>query len=567
MLNVSALESTIGGGIPYLSNGHNSYYSNKFQRAFESIGSSLSNQGSKELDIKDQIYPKSEPSIDGKEYEAQTDSNFNVEDNQRRVIQVQEGNDSDRFRQQFWSEMFKKHDIQRQQKIQLQSDLQSKLFDKNNENIQQNSGQHIVQNEEQIKTNPIEIPVVTTPTALFVINAPNYDNKDNVWNINNHKQEQHHQQSQQQYAEIDNKSRQELNKDYQKSRIYPQSPVLAKPKIQTIEAKCSKDTIHVRITYDRPFDGLIYTKDHYNDKMCHFVKPRSGQMKFEFALELNHCGTTLQDSPKGETILENTIIFQNEPVFQEIWDSVRHLRCAWSGVFDKTVQTSINVEVHDMQTITYRGDSVESVMDVQYGHGLHAEPVQGFVRIGDDLTLLVSLIGSDANNFDIRVKDCIAHNGDVKNSVQLTDENGCVVKKKLLGNFQKERNADESTVTAFSYMQAFRFPEKTEVYFECNIEICKYECQNSCPELGDVLIRSQSQQIDESVKSRAKRSINGKHKNETQVEPIRLLRGIRVVVPNDVDYIDPQNLSAVSKNEYLLQRVSMHSTYFRANWA
>ncbi len=39
-------------GLPYLTENHNSQYSAKFQRAFESIGAALSNQGSKDIDIK-----------------------------------------------------------------------------------------------------------------------------------------------------------------------------------------------------------------------------------------------------------------------------------------------------------------------------------------------------------------------------------------------------------------------------------------------------------------------------------------------------------------------------------
>ncbi len=39
-------------GLPYLTQNHNSQYSAKFQRAFESIGAALSNQGSKDINIK-----------------------------------------------------------------------------------------------------------------------------------------------------------------------------------------------------------------------------------------------------------------------------------------------------------------------------------------------------------------------------------------------------------------------------------------------------------------------------------------------------------------------------------
>ena len=137
----------------------------------------------------------------------------------------------------------------------------------------------------------------------------------------------------------------------------------------------------------------------------------------------------------------------------------------------------------------------------------------------------------------------------------MTDQSGCVLKKKLLGQWQKQRNARDASVTSFSYMQAFRFPEKMEVYFECNIEICKFECRDYCPDSED-MIRSQSNQKEEEIKIRAKRTLSkfGNKTNEERVEPIRLLRGIRVVVPNDIDYIEPRNLSLMSKEELMLEK-------------
>ena len=478
------------------------------------------------------------------------------------------------MREEFWSQLFLKHDIQRK-KAESNSDQQndynyerqSKVFKDVKSDVNPKM-QFISSGDIPIKEDPIEIPVDTTPTALFVLKPPSLTNGDKDWSVTKHLDKNFEEKAlagrnQQDYDDRDD----DQNRDVEQSIItqfYPQPPILGKPKIKSVEAKCSKEAIDVRVTYDKPFDGIIYAKDHYSDLSCHFVEHRSGQLIFEFTLEVNRCGTTLVSndySSKGETVLENTLIFQNEYTFQEIWDSVRHLRCAWNGIFDKTVHTSVNVGILDSQTITYRGDSVESVMDVQYGHGLNAGPVQGYVRVGDDLTLSVSLIGSDANNFDVRVKDCIAHDGDIKNSVQLTDSNGCVVKKKLLGMWQKQRNIEDSSVTTFSYMQAFRFPEKMEVYFECNIEICKFECREYCAkeDTEEILFRSQSKANEESVKVRAKRLANKTNDsqnetNENRIEPIRLLRGIKVMVSNDMDFIEPRNLSSIAKEELMLDK-------------
>jgi hypothetical protein len=107
-------------------------------------------------------------------------------------------------------------------------------------------------------------------------------------------------------------------------------------------------------------------------------------------------------------------------------------------------------------------------------------------------------------------------------------------------------------------MQAFRFPEKMEVYFECNIEICKFECRNFCQEYEDIVITSRSDNNEEETKSRPKRTISNTNSlnvsNDTQIEPIRLLRGIRVIVPNDLDFIEARNMSKPTKNGLIIDR-------------
>jgi hypothetical protein len=530
----------------------------------------------------EQNFPKPEPPneefVEVTQQKAQNQKPYDSSNSPIGSVEQSEEGKAERLRQHFWTQMFLKHDTKQRNQLPrrepqhqglLTYELQSKVFDdklKNNKNNADSQVHHLVQNQEPLKLLPIEIPVDTTPSALFVINAPSLANGEQ-FTITKDRETQNNRQH---FADLPEEVRQEFitnqnkdddrEKDPSESHLYPKQPKVSKPNILSIEAKCSKEAIHVRITYDKPFDGIIYTKGHYNDISCHFAGHRSGQLVYEFLLEVNRCGTNFIDEfvSRGESYLENTLIFQNEPTFQEVWDLSRHLKCTWSGVFDKTVQTSVNVDVLDSQTITYSGDSVESHMDIQYGHGPNAAPVQGFVRIGDDLTLSVSLVGSDANNFDLHVKDCIAHDGDIRNSVRLTDESGCVLKKKLLGQWQKRRNMNEGTVTTFSYMQAFRFPEKMEVYFECNIEICKYECRNFCQEYEDIVITRRSDNNEEEAKSRTKRTISNTNSlnisNDTRIEPIRLLRGIRVIVPNDLDFIEARNMSNSTKDELIIDR-------------
>ena len=83
----------------------------------------------------------------------------------------------------------------------------------------------------------------------------------------------------------------------------------------------------------------------------------------------------------------------------------------------------------------------------------------------------------------IKVQNCIAHDGDRSNAVTLTDERGCVLKKKLMGPWQKSRNSNQPgvSIVAFSFFQAFKFPDQMEVFLECDVELCKNGC-DLCPD-------------------------------------------------------------------------------------
>ncbi|KAM7281768.1 uncharacterized protein ISCGN_006017, partial [Ixodes scapularis] len=92
-----------------------------------------------------------------------------------------------------------------------------------------------------------------------------------------------------------------------------------------------------------------------------------------------------------------------------------------------------------------------------HGRGPFSAPVTGLVNIGETLTLVVYALGSD-----VRVKDCLAHDGDLGHTLQLTDAHGCVAKPKLLGPWQKttKTGATGASTIAFAYLKAFKFPNK-----------------------------------------------------------------------------------------------------------
>lgn len=85
------------------------------------------------------------------------------------------------------------------------------------------------------------------------------------------------------------------------------------------------------------------------------------------------------------------------------------------------------------------------------------------------------------------MRDCLARDEASTNMLQLTDERGCILKPKLFGTFQKTKDTGNtgSSIIAYAFFQAFKFPDVMDLFIECNVELCKINCE-PCPETNQV---------------------------------------------------------------------------------
>lgn len=95
------------------------------------------------------------------------------------------------------------------------------------------------------------------------------------------------------------------------------------------------------------------------------------------------------------------------------------------------------------------------------------------------MTLLIGA-NDPKHEFDLRIGRCIAHDGG-KSRIDLTDDNGCVVRDRIMSKFDKAKDwgAEHATI-AFAHFSAFKFPETTKVFIECDVEVCKRGCTEMC---------------------------------------------------------------------------------------
>ena len=154
--------------------------------------------------------------------------------------------------------------------------------------------------------------------------------------------------------------------------VWPQ-PQQDMAKITSLDVQCEKNLMKVSIQFDKPFNGIIFSKGFYSDSNCVHMPAQVGQNKATFDIAINSCGTTGNtgshtghrdtgyqlrpsdthnlprlvpsenglygygaDSGSG-TYFENTIVVQYDPQVQEVWDQARKLRCTWHDQYEKSV--------------------------------------------------------------------------------------------------------------------------------------------------------------------------------------------------------------------------------------
>ncbi|XP_050523254.1 uncharacterized protein LOC126895442 [Daktulosphaira vitifoliae] len=255
--------------------------------------------------------------------------------------------------------------------------------------------------------------------------------------------------------------------------------VVHPPHIHEMTVQCSKDMMTINVEFNRPYDGVIYSKGFYNNPECRYVTPNSGQTKYSFKVMLNSCGTHFVDefSSGKQAYLENVLVVQNEPGIQEVWDVIRSVRCLWEGNLNKALSIALNIGTLNQEVVTFSGDTATARLDIQAGKGPFAPIANGLVKIGETMTLVVTVDGDPG--FNVLVRECIARDNDPNsgNQLQLTDSQGCVAKPKLFGSFQTTTNPATGSLIAYAYFQAFKFPDVMDLLIECNVELCKVNCQ------------------------------------------------------------------------------------------
>lgn len=335
------------------------------------------------------------------------------------------------------------------------------------------------------------------------------------------------------------------------------SPATDTAKIVTLDVKCEKDKMKIFLQFDKPFQGIVFSKGHYNNINCVHLPAGVRRTSVTFDIGIHACGTLgnskngLYDYVAGSgtgTYFENIIIIQYDAEVQEVWDQARKLRCTWHDQYEKNISFKpFPVDTLDVIPADFAGDNVGCWMQIQVGKGPWASEVSGLVKIGQTMTMVLAIKDIDTK-FDMLVRNCVAHDGK-RTPIQLIDQRGCIVRPKLFSPITKIKNFGASaSVLSYAHFQAFKFPDSLEVHFQCTIQICRYQCPNQCADSSTAatnpLVLSPDQQLRSLPLSPPHRIDEyGNMRNEKRIRRTRAVsneigidRVIKVVSSGDVTF-------------------------------
>ena len=205
-------------------------------------------------------------------------------------------------------------------------------------------------------------------------------------------------------------------------------------------------------------------------------------------MPLSSCGTQTVESSSDRLMIENTIVIQADPMVQDTWDSARKITCDWQSKLEKMV-TFAPFGVADLLQVAEvkfagSGDNVRTRMEIQFGRGPFAPPLEGLTKIGDELTVVVYAEDGGAG-YDVLVKNCYAYdsrNFKRANKIRLLNDHGCLFRPHQMEYFRRtfDTRSTGADIIAFARMNAFKFPDKMDVFLSCELEMCKGGCDTHC---------------------------------------------------------------------------------------
>ncbi|XP_030761722.1 uncharacterized protein LOC115886620 [Sitophilus oryzae] len=223
-----------------------------------------------------------------------------------------------------------------------------------------------------------------------------------------------------------------------------------------VSATCKADhTMNIKVNFNNSFYGTIHARD-YRTPSCMAVGDGGKTVTLTISLlappgSAGYCGLITNNKTQEKSV---PIAIRIHKTLELADDKFYVITCGKAGFKNQSSPVSLQI--------------------------LDGSRVVNKAVLSNPYTLRIQVSKPDSS-YGFRVKNCFAFSR-VNNSVPIIDDRGCPVKGGIIGTF----TYDEAKGIADAPIRSmFKFPEGSEVNFQCDVALCKGAClQPSCS--GDV---------------------------------------------------------------------------------
>ncbi|XP_025199847.1 uncharacterized protein LOC112597836 [Melanaphis sacchari] len=238
--------------------------------------------------------------------------------------------------------------------------------------------------------------------------------------------------------------------------------------IPSVTATCKAGYMTIKVTTNQPFVGAVHARD-YRSPSC--LSYGNGTKLTTLGINLlatqgstDYCGIFINNKTEERSV---PIAIRIHRTLELADDKYYVITCGKSGFKNSKNETSL-VSLKFLE-------NGKRIQEVVYSH---------------PYTLRAEISRHDGA-YGIRVKNCFAFNKR-NNSVNLINELGCPSNSKVITPFKYDPKSGYADATLSSM---FRFPDSPELYFQCDIEVCRGACvEPDCDGVSAVQLQQQQQQ-------------------------------------------------------------------------
>uniref|UniRef100_A0A7E4W6C2 ZP domain-containing protein n=1 Tax=Panagrellus redivivus TaxID=6233 RepID=A0A7E4W6C2_PANRE len=243
--------------------------------------------------------------------------------------------------------------------------------------------------------------------------------------------------------------------------------------IGTPSVKCGPDTIEIKGTTEKEFEGVLFIKNWRRKAGCatgyqRYVNTTTNPTYSIPLTDLSECGLELRRHPKTRELEVFTVfVFSFHSNFVTMSDRAFAVHCIFQQQ-SITVGTKFNF-ISDITTrATFNGVSrmPEPTLAIVNGRvpDENIAPAT-WVRVGDPIMFIWNTT-HQSELYGIEVEDCLAKTLDGR-MIKII-ENGCTTDDLIISSVQYgDRNQK-----AFADAMAFKFPDADDIWIKCSVRTC-----------------------------------------------------------------------------------------------